>query len=300
MRLSPAGASRRKIRRRSRCAPRSLPYSAHAMTADHVALVTGGGGGIGTATSLALAGAGATVLVSGRDELHLQASVEAVRAAGGVAHPLCLDVCDGASIRDARQRALELVGPVDWVVANAGVAISAALTSDEAESVARQQMDVNYHGARRVFETFLPHMLKRGQGRIVMVASSAALLGYPYITGYAASKHALLGYARSAALEMNSKGVGVGVVCPHYVDTPMTDASVARIVDKTGRDHEQARAALAELNPGGKLVQADEVASVILRLLQSELSGTVVELTGSEQREIESGLLIVPNTPKGD
>jgi len=80
----------------------------------------------------------------------------------------------------------------------------------------------------------------------------------------------------------------------------MTDASVARIVDKTGRDHEQARAALAELNPGGKLVQADEVASVILRLLQSELSGTVVELTGSEQREIESGLLIVPNTPKGD
>jgi NAD(P)-dependent dehydrogenase (short-subunit alcohol dehydrogenase family) len=185
-------------------------------------------------------------------------------------------------------------------VANAGVAISAALTSDEAESVAQQQMDVNYHGARRVFETFLPHMLKRGQGRIVMVASSAALLGYPYITGYAASKHALLGYARSAALEMNSKGIGVGVVCPHYVDTPMTDASVARIVDKTGRDHEQARAALAELNPGGKLVQADEVASVILRLLQSDLSGAVVELTGSEQREIESGLPIVPHSPKGD
>ena len=270
------------------------------MTSDHVALVTGGGGGIGAATSLVLAGAGATVLVSGRDELHLQASVDAVRAAGGVAYPLSLDVCDEGSIRDARQKALDLVGPVDWVVANAGVAISAALTSDEVESVAQKQMDVNYHGARRVFEAFLPHMLQRGQGRVVMVASSAALLGYPYITGYAASKHALLGYARSAALEMRSKGVGVGVVCPHYVDTPMTDASVEHIVNKTDRNHDQARAALADLNPGGKLVQAGEVARVILRLLQSDSSGVVVELTGSEQREVESGLPLVPNTPKGD
>mgnify|MGYP002528018794 CR=1 FL=1 len=270
------------------------------MTMDCVALVTGGGGGIGAAISLVLAQAGATVLVSGRDELRLQASVKEVRAAGGVAHPMSLDVCDEASIQAARDKALELAGPVDWVVVNAGVAMSAALTSDEVEFVAQRQMDVNYHGARRVFEAFLPHMLESKQGRAVMVASSAALVGYAYITGYAASKHALLGYARSAAIELQGKGVGIGVVCPHYVDSPMTDASVERIAEKTGRDPEQARAALAKLNPGGQLVQADEVARVVLRLLQSESSGAVVELTGSEQLEHEGGLSLVTNPPEGD
>ncbi len=268
------------------------------MTTQPVALVTGGGGGIGAATSLALARAGATVLVSGRDASRLQASVDAVRAQGGMAHPLELDVCDPESIRDARRRALSLAGPVRWLVANAGIAISAPLTSDEAESVAQMQMDVNYHGARRVFEAFLPDLLDQGQGRAVMVASSAALMGYAYITGYAASKHALLGYARSAALELARSGIGVGVICPHYVDTPMTDASVERIVAKTGRNPEQARAALAELNPGGQLVRPEEVAEVILRLLRSSSTGAVVELTGSEQCEIERGSPLAASSKK--
>jgi len=183
---------------------------------QHVALVTGGGGGIGEALCLAIGGAGAFVIVTGRNQVRCGAVAERVRAAGGMAEALALDVTDNQSITAALTKVREVAGPVDWLVNNAGFVTTAPIVAPEAESdLYRAHMDVNFHGARAVLEACLPGMLDLGYGQVVQVASSAALHGYSYVSAYAASKHALLGYSRSAAHELASRLIGVNVVCPH-------------------------------------------------------------------------------------
>lgn len=262
------------------------------MTGQPVALVTGGGGGIGAAVSLALAAAGAHVLVAGRDQGRCGAVADRARAAGAAADPIVLDVIDPASIAAAVERARSLAGPVDWLVAAAGIAISAPIAGPGWEALCRRHMDVDFHGARRVFEALLPEMRERGGGRAVMVASSAALRGYAYVAAYAAAKHALLGYARSAALELARAGVGVHVLCPHYVDSPMLEGAAARLVQRTGRTLEEARAFFAAENPDGVLVSPGDVAEAALELLRDDRTGVVVELTGAARRELEPGLAL--------
>ncbi|TDJ77574.1 MAG: SDR family NAD(P)-dependent oxidoreductase [Planctomycetota bacterium] len=263
------------------------------MSAEHVALVTGGGGGIGAVVCSELGRMGAFVLVAGRDQQGCTRVADEVRAAGGAGAPLLLDVTDPASIATALQDASRLAGPPDWLVNNAGIAVSAPLVARPADSPVDQyetHMDVNFHGARRVFEAVLPAMLERGYGRVVQVASSAALQGYAYVAAYAASKHALLGYSRAAALELQRKGVAVNAVCPHFVDSPMTDESVARIVRETGRTEAAARAFLAEQNPSGELVTTAEVAHAISELLATDMTGSIIELVGGGgRREVEAG-----------
>jgi NAD(P)-dependent dehydrogenase (short-subunit alcohol dehydrogenase family) len=124
-------------------------------------------------------------------------------------------------------------------------------------------------------------MVERGRGSIVNVASSASLQGYAYAAAYCVAKHAVLGYTRAAALELERKGVRVHAVCPHYVDTDLTSESVRRIVAKTGRSAEEAREFLAAQNPGGRLIEPGEVAEAVLTLLQSERGGLLAELDGS-------------------
>ena len=109
------------------------------------------------------------------------------------------------------------------------------------------------------------------------------LQGYAYVAAYTASKHALLGYSRAAALELERKGVTVNVVCPHYVDSPMTEASIDRVVEKTGRSREEAAQFFASQNPGGRLVQPLEVAEAAFELCSGEANGAVIELDGSER-----------------
>jgi NAD(P)-dependent dehydrogenase (short-subunit alcohol dehydrogenase family) len=252
-------------------------------------LVTGASRGIGTAVARRLARAGAAVIVCGRDAERTQRASEELEGLGAVAWPIVLDLADRASIRstceEARAMAAE-VGPIAWLVNNAGVAVSAPLVAAAGESSdasVDQHMQVNFHGARVVMEALLPGMLERGYGRIVNVASSGGLRGYPYVTAYCASKHALVGYSRAAALELAGSGVCVNLVCPHYVDSPMTEESIQRVVEKTGRREADVRKFFARQNPGGRLVRSDEVAEATSRLLESDASGEVVELDGSDQ-----------------
>ena len=258
------------------------------MTDGPVALVSGGAGGIGAATCRALSARGRRVLVAGRrleacealaSELELGAAIE-------------LDLTDPASIARVPAQALEHFGaPVAELVNNAGIAESAPVLprGGDADAIHERHMLVNYHGARRLFEALLPAMLEAGGGATVQVASSAGLQGYAYVSAYAASKHALLGYTRSAALELAPKGVRLGAVCPHYVDTPMTDASVDNVVTKTGKTPEEVRAFLASQNPGGVLISPEEVGEAIAELLEGERTGVVLELLGGGRREVEAG-----------
>lgn len=251
-----------------------------------LALVTGGGRGIGAAVARRAAQAGAAVIVAARSQEACSEVVEEIRAAGGAAWAAYVDVTDPETLDAALHELSDEVarhGPVQWLVNNAGVAETAPFLRHGRETgvdLYDKLLRVNFHGARRAIERLAPAMLERGHGRIVNLASSAGLQGYAYAAAYVASKHALVGYSRCAARELAGKGVTLNVVCPHYVDSPMTDQTVERIVRKTGRSAEETRRFLAAQNPGGALVTLDEVADVVLGLLTGERNGAIAELTG--------------------
>jgi NAD(P)-dependent dehydrogenase (short-subunit alcohol dehydrogenase family) len=125
-------------------------------------------------------------------------------------------------------------------------------------------LDLNLTAPFRCLRRALPAMTGAGFGRIVVVASVAAKIGSPRIAAYTASKHGVLGLVRTAAAEVAKTGVTVNAVCPGYVDTPMTDRSVANIASGTGRSAEEAREILASMQPIGRLVTVEEVASAVM------------------------------------
>jgi NAD(P)-dependent dehydrogenase (short-subunit alcohol dehydrogenase family) len=257
-------------------------------TARRVALVTGGSRGIGEAVCVRLAREGVGVLVAARGLERCERVAAGIRAAGGTAWALALDVASSESIRAALEEARQLVGPfgsIDWLVNNAGMAESSPYDGDRHETSVAQHFDVNFHGARHLMEALVPEMERRGYGRVVNVASSAGLRGYAYVTAYCAAKHALVGYSLALADELDGSGVTVNLVCPHYVDSPMLEESVTRLTQKTRMDQKMAREFFRRANPGAELVTMDEVAGATLHLLRGSENGLVLELDGSGERK---------------
>jgi len=209
--------------------------------------------------------------------------VELCESLSGPSLAVVMDITDPASISSALEEArafAEAHGGIEWLVNNAGAAESAPLGRGD-DALAERMLEVNYHGARRLTEALAPAMVEGGAGAVVNVASSAGLAGYAYVSHYCAAKHALVGYSRAVAAEVEGKGVRVSLVCPHYVDTPMTEASADSLAQKTGKSTEELRAFFASENPGGRLVTAGEVAGAILGLLTEGANGSLVELDGS-------------------
>jgi NAD(P)-dependent dehydrogenase (short-subunit alcohol dehydrogenase family) len=253
----------------------------------HVALVTGASRGIGAAVALRVAREGASVLVAARARAECEAVAAEIRAAGGTAWPLALDVADPRSLAAALEEARKLTGPfgsIDWLVNNAGIAESAPYAEPERETRVERHLAVNFHGARRLMEALVPGMEARGYGRVVNVASSAGLRGYAYVSAYCAAKFALVGYSLALADELEGSGVHVNLVCPHYVDSPMLARSVERLVQKTRMEPSMAREFFRRSNPGGRLVTMDEVAGAVVHLLRADEHGAVLELDGASER----------------
>ncbi len=248
------------------------------------AVVTGGGQGIGAAVARALADAGASVVISGRTLSKLERQAEELRQEGRNVWGAACDVTDPAAITRLAAIAKEKLGPVDILVNNAGVAESASIlrtSLDDWEKMIR----INATGAFLCLQAFLPDMLERKWGRVVNVASVAGLEGARYISAYVASKHALVGLTRAAAAELTGTGVTVNAVCPGYVDTPMTETTIANIVRKTGKSAEEARAALLATMPGGRMVQPEEVAAAVLAQVtdaSGDRNGEAVVIDGRE------------------
>ncbi len=243
------------------------------------ALVTGGGRGIGAAIAAALTDKGARVTVLGRDEAALAARVQAKEAAAYIR----ADVTDPSGFEAIMTR-IAAEGAVDILVNNAGAALSAPFLKTSNADFQRM-LEVNLLGPVIAARAVLPGMIARKFGRVVNIASTAALKGYPYISAYAASKHALLGLTRTLALELAKTGVTANAVCPGFTDTDMASASVERIVAKTGRSEEAARAELTRTNPMGRLIAPEEVADAVCFLARREsgsITGSAIAVAGGE------------------
>ena len=241
------------------------------------ALITGGGTGIGAAAAEQLNAAGAKLSLLGRRIEPLRAVAEAV---AGAAIPC--DVADPERVRAAFDEARSANGPVDILVVNAGIGDSAPFQKISRDGWNRM-IATNLTAAFDCAQAALPDLLASPEGRLVFVASIAGLKGVAYAAHYAASKHGLLGLMRSMAREFAKTNLTVNAVCPSFVDTPMTDQSVARISEVTGRDEEQARSAITEMNLNGRLVAPQAVATMILTLCMPQsrdVNGAAVTIDG--------------------
>jgi NAD(P)-dependent dehydrogenase (short-subunit alcohol dehydrogenase family) len=173
----------------------------------------------------------------------------------------------------------ERFGGVDILVSNAGVATSAPLGRVSLADWERL-FAVNATGAFLCARAFAPAMAERGWGRIVHVASIAGRTAAAYISTYAATKHALVGFTRALAAEYAAQGVTVNAVCPGYVDTRMTDESVERISSKTGMAADEARERVVTMNPQRRLIEPSEVAFVIASLCDQRARGVNGQTVG--------------------
>ncbi|TPI45559.1 SDR family oxidoreductase [Mesorhizobium sp. B3-1-7] len=253
--------------------------AAREITGKH-ALVTGGGSGVGKAIALALAAEGLAVTICGRREAALaEVAKESDRifAAAG-------DVTNEADMAALHEKAEAARGPFDIVVANAGMAGSAPAHKTSLADWQRT-LDVNLTGAFLTVKPALARMLGRKQGRIVFIASTAGLKGYAYVAPYVAAKHGVVGLMRALAAETAKSGVTVNAVCPGFVETDMLEESVQRIVEKTGRSTDEARASLAATNPQGRFIQPEEVAAAVLWLCSGaarSITGQAISVSGGE------------------
>jgi NAD(P)-dependent dehydrogenase (short-subunit alcohol dehydrogenase family) len=249
------------------------------LTGKH-ALVTGGGSGIGAAIAFALAQAGASVTICGRrlDELEFTAE----------RHPgICAqaaDVTDEASVGKLYQQAQTARGKFAIVVANAGTAESAP-----AEKISRELwsriLDVNLTGAFLSVQPALAGMREQKWGRIIFIASTAGLKGYPYVAPYVAAKHGVVGLSRALAVETAKAGITVNAICPGFTETSLLDRAVDRIAATTKVSEDEARKLLAARNPQDRFIQPQEVADAALWLCSdgsAGITGQAISVSGGE------------------
>jgi 3-hydroxybutyrate dehydrogenase len=241
------------------------------------ALVTGGGTGIGAAAAAHLRAAGARLSLVGRRMEPLLAVAEETSGAA-----IGCDVTDREEIRRVFDEARARNGPIEMLIVNAGIAESAPFHKMTREGWDRI-IAVNLTAAFDCAQAALPDLMASDNGRLVFVASVASLRGVPYAAHYAASKHGLLGLMRSLAAEYAKTNLTVNAVCPGYVDTPMTDQSVARVSQITGRSEDQSRDIITNMNASGRLVDPQAIGNVIAMLclpLSRDINGAAMTLDG--------------------
>lgn len=265
-------------------APTQRAADARPRLAGYTAVITGGGRGIGAATAIALAQAGARVAVVGRNEEQIVDVAAQMRQDGLEAFAFRCDVTDPHQVRDVALSAREAMGRIDILVNNAATATSNPLgriTLAEWEHI----MAVNVTGTFLCTQAVFEQMVQHRWGRIVNVASLAGLEGDRYISAYVAAKHAVVGFTKAVAKEAAGTGVTVNVVCPGYVDTPLTDEAIARIMHLTGKSWNDALRKMLDLAGQDRLVRAGEVAEVILGFCAEEgrsRNGEIEVLDGND------------------
>jgi NAD(P)-dependent dehydrogenase (short-subunit alcohol dehydrogenase family) len=248
-------------------------------TRRHV-VVTGAGQGIGAAIAQELGAKGMLVTLMGRKLAPLENLASTLPAAQAIT----VDVTDADMVRDAFAKATHSFGPVDILVSNAGQADGAAFAITSTE-LWQRMLDVNLSGPFYCTREVLPGMQAAGWGRIITIASTAGQRGYPFVVGYVAAKHGVVGMTRSLALEVARKGITVNAVCPGYTETEMVAQGIADVMARTGRSEAEARATFEKSNPQGRLIQPGEVASAVSWLCSDgavSVTGQCIAVSGGE------------------
>jgi NAD(P)-dependent dehydrogenase (short-subunit alcohol dehydrogenase family) len=246
------------------------------------ALITGGGTGIGAAIAARLGHAGAALSLTGRSFAPLEKTAASLRRAKAIVADVTSEADMGAMVAAARAAH----GPIDILIANAGAAESAPVARLDLAHWQRM-LDVNLTGAFLSVKAALTDLLRPDAplSRIVFIASTAGLKGYPYVAAYCAAKHGVVGLARALSTELAPRGITVNAVCPGFTETPLLEASIANISDKTGRSRAEAQADLARFNPQGRLVQPEEVAETVFWLCTpgaQAINGQAISVSGGE------------------
>jgi len=247
------------------------------------ALVTGASRGIGAETAMLLAEQGGNVTLVARGVDALEETASRIRErAPGIVHAYAADVTVESEVDSAFASAEAAIGPVDILVNNAGGVESAPFVRTDS-SLFDRMITLNLNTVYLCCSRALPSMTARGFGRIVNVASTAGLDGFPFVSGYVAAKHAVVGLTRALSTEVGSE-ITVNAICPGYTDTEMLRNSARRVAAVSGRDMGAVLTAYSAANRSGRLITVDEVARAIVEVcLDGARTGEAIVVDGMKE-----------------
>ena len=229
-----------------------------------VALVTGGTSGIGRAAAVAYAREGARVVVAGRRAAEGEETVRLLRAQGGEGMFVTTDVSKAAQVKELVEQTMHLFGRLDFAFNNAGIEQEPTPLLEQTEETYDRVMDINVKGVWLSMKYEIPAMLQTGGGAIVNTSSGLGVIAMPGIEIYVASKHAVVGLTKSAALEFGKQGIRVNAILPAVIDTEM--------FDRFAGEKPEFRAQMSAMHPIGRIGKPEDMAEAAIWLSSSKAS----------------------------
>jgi 3-hydroxybutyrate dehydrogenase len=224
------------------------------------------------------------VSLLGRNAATLETLAAELGSANAETFCVVADVSNRESVDAAFAAARDQFGGIEILINNAGQARSSPITKRD-DALWEALLGVNLSGTYFGIQAALPEMLQKGYGRIVNIASTAGLTGYPYVAAYCAAKHGVIGLTRAIAREVATRNITVNAVCPGYTDTDLAREAAAKISAVTGRTVEEALQAMTKGNPQGRLIRPDEIANTVAWLCMpgsESVTGQSIVVAGGE------------------
>lgn len=252
-------------------------------TGQLVTIVTGGGRGIGKAIALRLAQQTA-IFVVGRTKEDLEFTCQEIRTAGGIADFFAGDISDPATAEAAVKKIDENGWTIRNLILNAGIGKGGPSATFDKDSW-KEIFAVNVHGNFWFAQACLPKLIEQKAGTICIISSIAGIKGYKYQAAYCASKHALVGLARSLSLEYAKSGIIVVPICPSFVNTDMTRRTIDGLMKHRNLSEDAAIKVVAEKSPQKRIIPPEEIAEMVAIVCLgkvSALNGNPLILSGGE------------------